>query len=253
MGNELFQGCLSSALDLNGLNAGTDCHDRCKRRLAHDTRSDNGSHLGIRFRQVLVSHARNCAGTVSGKDIGGHICHRCAGILIVQRQHQNGTGQTLFLVGTVGTVPLHACHIEHTAQIRRHRHKASVRSVYRHFRERRGRRKHDHTSVGIAVCAAHAIVAHLHQLEHFFHRINTACHILDTGCNHILFVQIQKINFWIAHLKYLLRNAGARLCVPERFHANKIKKEFRCLIHLNSFVRVLSYHNRARKNCKNRN
>ena len=55
--------------------------------------------------------------------------------------------------------------------------------------------------MGVSVVTAHAVTALIEELQEFLHALGTADTVENTGLDHVLLIQIKKINFRISHLK----------------------------------------------------
>ena len=204
IGNAAVNGGLAPSLNFQRIQRRPERRKGFNGNVVDKTGADYAQHLGIRLGQQLYANARNGSGTIGTDQVCGHERLRCAGFLVIQNDHQNGTGQTLFPVFHVRAVPLHTCHIELAAQICRHCHKAAVRTILRHVRECGIIRKTDHTAVRVAVFTAHAVISVVQKLHHFFHGVGALHNIIYTSVQHVLFTQIQNVNFRITHNDTLL-------------------------------------------------
>ena len=148
---------------------------------------DNTQNLCIFLCQQLYANARNCCGTICTDEVCGEECLWCTRFLVVQNDHQNGTRQTLFPIFYIRTIPLHASHIELSAQICRHCHEPSVRAILRHVRKFRIVWKANHAAVRISILAAHPVIAIIQQLYNLFHTVGTRNDVVYASCQHILF------------------------------------------------------------------
>ena len=116
--------------------------------------------------------------------------HGSAGVLVVQRDREDGARQAQLAVFHVGAVPFDAGHGELAAQIGGHTHEAAVRAVLGHPGKERMLREVDHTAVGVAVLTAHAVVTLVKQLQDGLHAVGAGQHVSHAGVDHVLLTQI---------------------------------------------------------------
>ena len=159
IGDTTVNGSSATSLNLQGVQSWT---QRCKCfncNVIDEARANNTQNLCIFLCQQLYTNTRNRCGTIRTDEVCGEECLWCTRFLVVQNDHQNGTRQTFFPVFYIRTIPLHASHIELSAQICRHCHKSSVICILRHSRKLGIIREHDHAAMGIMISTSHYIVA----------------------------------------------------------------------------------------------
>ena len=185
--NTTVNGGSATSLNLQGVQSRTQCCKCFNCNVIDEARANNTQNLCIFLRQQLYTNTRNRCGTIRTDEVCGEKCLRCTRFLVVQNDHQNGTRQTFFPVFYIRTIPLHASHIELSAQICRHCHEPSVRSILRHVRKFRIVWKADHAAVRISILAAHPVIAIIQQLYNLFHTVGTRNDVVYASCQHILF------------------------------------------------------------------